>query len=196
MANLKSLFKFFVPVSALLLVTSVSTAIEEDLVQQEFLRLQSDPDHSLSFEINAPIEFVFEFLSQRVQDYTDDATAVSFVHDNFSSENSPGVGSLRITTMENGEQLVQRFLRYDPPTAYAYITDMEASTIDVPLSYSLASYELADINNEGTLLQVSVVYRASSRLLSFFVSRAFNSALENDFETAVELIEAEYSQSD
>lgn len=175
-----------------MLAASAGAAVDETLIQQEYLRLQSEPDHAVTFEISAEQEFVFDFLTQRVHDYTTRADSVSFDHANSAIENNLGPGSLRITTMENSEQLVQRFLFYDPPNGYAYFTDMEKSTVDVPLSYSLARYELMRMDDERTRLRVSVVYQSSSRLLSFFVRRAFNSALENDFASAVELIEAEY----
>ena len=97
--------------------------------------------------------------------------------------------------MENGELLAQRFLLYDPPNTYAYFTDMESSSVKVPLSYSIAHYEFTSITREKTRFEVSVGYQSSSRLLSFFVRRVFNSALANDFESAVELIEAEYRQT-
>jgi hypothetical protein len=94
--------------------------------------------------------------------------------------------------LANSEKLVQRFLQFDPPYSYAYFTDMEKSTLEAPLDYSIARYELSNTTNEATNLKISVVYRSSSRLLGFFVRRAFVSALEKDFEKAVEIMEIEF----
>tara|TARA_B100000686_G_C16539407_1_gene836627 strand:+ start:376 stop:954 length:579 start_codon:yes stop_codon:yes gene_type:complete len=189
----RSLFNSSLSITlALAYTTSFSSEINEEFIRQELLRIQNSPDHSVSFEIDAPREFIFQFLTHRVQDYVNNAEAITFSHVNSISEDRLGAGSIRITTMENGEELVQRFLSYDPPSTYAYFTDMEASSVNVPLSYSLAHYELTYITSEKTNLRVSVVYRSSSRLLSFFVKRAFNSALEDDFAAAAKLIEERY----
>lgn len=195
-ANLKSsLHVLLLLALAFTNVVSFSAAIDDEFINKELERIQINPDHSISFEIDSSREFVFQFLSHRVHDYTKAARAVIFDHDNSVSEDRLDVGSVRITTMENGELLAQRFLLYDPPNTYAYFTDMESSSVKVPLSYSIAHYEFTSITREKTRFEVSVGYQSSSRLLSFFVRRVFNSALANDFESAVELIEAEYRQT-
>ncbi len=171
---------------------SIAAELDQVFVLEEFARTQNDPDHSVTFEVDAPPDVVFRFLTDRVHDYANDATAVEFDHRNSLTPDNLDSGSVRITTMKSNEQLVQRFIHYNPSTSYAYFTDMEASSVDVPLQYSIAYYQLTSIANEKTRLKISVVYKSSSRWLSYFVSRAFNSALENDFEAAVELIETEY----
>jgi len=182
------LFTLFVSINK----TSSGAEYDSNFVSSELQRTQSDPDHSVSFEISAPIEFVFDYLSERVYEYADNAVAVEFNHGTSLSRNEIDVGSERITLMEGNDTLVQRFLIYHPPIQYAYFTDMNASTIEVPLSYSLSRYTLEPINDSETRLDISVVYKSSSRLMAFFVNRAFKSALENDFENAVRKIEAEY----
>ena len=177
----------------LLLTSSIyATEIDEDFILQEFQRAQSSPDHSVSFVVNASADFVFNFLSRRVNRYVSAATGVEFEHSNSDTRGQLGSGSERSTTLVNSEKLVQRFLQFDPPHNYAYFTDMEKSTLEAPLDYSIARYELSSITNEVTNLKISVVYRSSSRLLGFFVRRAFVSALEKDFEKAVEIMEIEF----
>jgi hypothetical protein len=41
---------------------------------------------------------------------------------------------------------------------------------------------------------VAIVYKSSTRLLAFFVRRAFNSALKRDFERAAEVIKIAYQE--
>ena len=171
---------------------SAAAELEEEFIQQELARTQFDPDHTVTFEVNAPSDFVFEFLIRRIADYANDAVSVKFDHNNSLTQDRLDTGSIRITTMENTEQLVQRILLFEPPFSYAYYTDIKASTIEVPLDYSLARYNLVELDNNRTRLQISVVYKSSSRLLSYFVRRAFNSALESDFELAMHKIEQEY----
>ena len=97
--------------------------------------------------------------------------------------------------MEDNDFLIQRFLQFDPPFSYAYLTDMEESTLQAPLNYSLARYEFSEPDEGKTLVHVSVVYEPSSRLLAFFVRRVFNSALRKDFQRAREIIESNYQQT-
>lgn len=183
----------FLAVSVILMTQSSLTAAETDesFIARELERTHSDPDTVVTIAINAPVEFVFDLLLYRLEDYVTDAVNVAFDHADSASPAALDSGSERITTMENGEILVQRFLQFQPPQGFAYFTDMEQSTVAAPLRYSLARYELTD-NGEGTVLRVAVVYQSSSRLLAFFVRRAFNSALQRDFEKAAAVIEAEY----
>ena len=193
-ANRLNLFSQIFALLASLSVCFYSSAaeLEEEFIQQELARTQLNPDHTVTFEINAPSEFVFQFLIRRVADYAKDAVAVEFDHNNSLTLDRLDRGSIRITTMENADQLIQRILLFKRPFSYAYYTDMNASTIEAPLDYSLSRYNLTELDSNRTRVQISVVYKSSSRLLSYFVRRSFNSALEDDFELAVHKIEEEY----
>jgi len=68
--------------------------------------------------------------------------------------------------MDNGDKLAQRFLQYHRPYGFAYLTDMEKSTVEAPLDYSIAKYELTDVGDSRTLLKVAIVYKSSTRLLA------------------------------
>ncbi len=72
---------------------------------------------------------------------------------------------------------------------------MDRSTVSLPLNYSIARYELTELTDSSTALRVSLVYQPSSRLLAFIVRRAFRSALQNEFERAVEVIETQWRNS-
>ncbi|HCL72021.1 MAG TPA: hypothetical protein DIC58_04240, partial [Gammaproteobacteria bacterium] len=78
------------------------------------------------------------------------------------------------------------------PTEFAYYTNMELSTLSVPLDYSITRYSLTETNYENTELSVTVSYQASSKLFAFIVRRAFNSALRRDFERAANIIAEKY----
>ncbi len=172
--------------------SSQASEISSDFINEELLRVQTDPDHSIEIAIQAPIGFVFEFLSKKLNEYVAGAVAVEFDHSNSETIAELGVGSIRKTTMENSRVLVQRFLQFEPSSYYAYFTDMNMSTLEAPLDYSLARYELSSSSVDDTILRVSVVYKPTTRLLAFFVRRAFNSALKKDFENAARIIALEY----
>ncbi len=169
-----------------------SQTIPDGLIIQELERAQTEPDSATEVVIDAPIDYVFNFLTTRLHDYVADATAVEFDHSGSPRSEQLGKGSIRTATMQNGELLVQRFLLMDPPREFAYHTDMQRSTLEAPLQYSVGRYRLTELNERQTRLNVAVTYRATSRLFGFIVRRAFSSALRRDFERAAGIISSSY----
>ena len=169
-----------------------SQTIPDSLIIQELERAQTEPDSATEVMIDAPIDYVFTFLTTRLHDYVADATAVEFDHSGSPRSEQLGKGSIRTATMQNGELLVQRFLLMDPPREFAYHTDMQRSTLEAPLQYSVGRYRLTELNERQTRLHVAVTYRATSRLFGFIVRRAFSSALRRDFERAAGIISSAY----
>lgn len=172
--------------------TVAGQEITESFIVDELARTQSDPDSAISLAINAPRDFVFDFLTRRVHEYVSDARAVEFDHDSSVQAKQLGVGSERRIIMASDEFLLQRFLIIEPPSSFAYFVDMERSTLSAPLVYSISRYQLTETTPETTQLDIAVVYQSSTRLLAFLVRRGFNSALERDFDAAVAIIEADY----
>ena len=168
--------------------------ISFEFIAAELQRAEKNPDHSVEILISAPIEFVFGFLSQRLDEYIADAVAVEFDHADSKTEGEVDIGSIRKITLEDSSFLVQRFLRFDPFSEYAYLTDMERSSLDAPIAYSITKYNLSSPSVNETTLHVSVVYKPTTRLLGFFVRRAFNSAFKRDFENAAQVIASEYEK--
>ena len=169
-----------------------SQTIPDSLIIQELERAQTEPDSATEVVIDAPVDYVFTFLTTRLHDYVADATAVEFDHSGSPRSEQLGKGSIRTATMQNGELLVQRFLLMYPPREFAYHTDMQRSTLEAPLQYSVGSYRLTELNERQTRLNVAVTYRATSRLFGFIVRRAFSSALRRDFERAAGIISSAY----
>jgi len=169
-----------------------SQTIPDGLIIQELERAQTEPDSATEVMIDAPIDYVFTFLTTRLHDYVADATAVEFDHSGSPRSEQLGKGSIRTATMQNGELLVQRFLLMDPPREFAYHTDMQRSPLEAPLQYSVGRYRLTELNDRQPRLNVAVTYRATSRLFGFIVRRAFSSALRRDFERAAGIISSAY----
>ena len=109
-----------------------SQTIPDGLIIQELERAQTEPDSATEVVIDAPIDYVFTFLTTRLSNYVADATAVEFDHSGSPRSDQLGKGSIRTATMQNGELLVQRFLLMDPPREFAYHTDMQRSTLEAP----------------------------------------------------------------
>lgn len=173
---------------------TTASELSRDFIAAELQRTRSDPDSRVSVNIAAPRDYVFDFLTTRMDEYVEGAAALQFDHAGSVSMGRLDRGSLRITTMDNEKTLAQRFLLFTSPAEFAYHTDMELSTLSAPLKYSVTRYSLTEIDNENTELSVTVTYQASSRLFAFIVRRAFNSALMRDFERAASIISQIYRQ--
>ena len=165
-----------------------SQTLPKELITQELERTQTAPDSATEVVIDAPADYVFTFLTTRLHDYVADASALEFDHSGSTRSDQLGEGSFRTAIMKNGQLLVQRFLLMDPPREFAYHTDMQRSTLEAPLQYSVGRYRLTELNKRQTRLNVSVTYRATSRLFGFIVRRAFSSALRRDFDRAAGII--------
>lgn len=162
--------------------------VSEAEMAQELQRAETDPDQQVQFVTQAPPDYVFNFLLRRVPEYSSDASSLRFA----DPGRAPGVGSERIIVMADGKQLSQRILRYEPVSEYAYFTDMQRSSVEVPLLYSLGHYRFRETESGGTEVRVSVVYQPSSRLFAFLVRSAFNRALKRDLQRAATLIDQTY----
>ena len=166
--------------------------IDQSLIETELGRTYNDPDSEVIVTIDAPREFVFDFLVNRVDEFAENTESLRFDNSDARVPGALGIGSERIITLTEGEILLQRFLMFDPPASYAYHVDMARSTVDIPLEYSISRYELSENDEESTRLEVSVVYESNARLLGFVVRRMIRSALRREFEKASSIIEAEF----
>ena len=142
--------RFFLAILAVMPASPAgSQTIPDGLITQELERAQTEPDSTTEVVINAPADYVFTFLTTRLQDYVADANALEFDHSGSSRSDQLGEGSVRTATMQNGELLVQRFLLMDPPREFAYHTDMQRSTLEAPLQYSVGRYRLTELNEQA-----------------------------------------------
>jgi hypothetical protein len=172
-------------------VVNAQVSYGDEFIQKELERVVSDPENCVTISVDAPVNYVYRFLMERLDLYAKDAETVTF---NASGEDSiqASVGTERTTTMKKGGTLVQRFLIVEPPMTYAYFTDISKSTLSIPLKYSVAKYEFAEVGVKKTTVKISVVYEPSSRLTGFIVRRLFNSAFERDFNNAAKIMSERY----
>lgn len=169
-----------------LIVVQAASAAEysSDFIRSEVLRAEENPDSGTSIRVDMAIELVFDALLSRLDEYTEDVASVSFEHDSSSMPGALGVGSERITTMTDGNILVQRIVTYRPPEEFAYFTDMALSTVSVPIDYSVGHYRFIELDDDIVEARVSVAYKPSSRLTALLVRIGFNRALTRDFRNA------------
>lgn len=172
-------------------LSAAAMAAEEltpELLESELARAIQDPDSEVEVRIAAPRAFAMQFILERLSDYSEDVTSIEFDH---GAEGELAPGSERLVDLEDGSLLVQRFMLVEE-NRFGYLTDMERSTTDIPIDYSIAYYEFTEIGDNETRLRVTAVFRPSTRLISLFVRRAFDSSLETEMTAAAELIADEY----
>lgn len=161
---------------------------DDQFVLNELERAKSNPDNSTMLEVAQPIELVFDALLTRLAEYSENIASISFDHSAALKTGALGVGSERITTMDDGKRLVQRILIFEPPKRFAYFTDMAKSTVGAPIDYSIGYYKFSEQQDGRVKAAVSVVYKPSSRLTAFLVRLGFNRAMSRDFQKAEEYL--------
>lgn len=177
-------------VPTLLLATSTpawlfaASAYSDQFIGAELERARLNPDNTTTLEVAQPIDLVFDALLTRLAEYSEDIAGVSFDHDNALVAGELGIGSLRITHMDDGTRLVQKIIVFDPPRAFAYFTDMSLSSVSAPIDYSIGYYRFEEQAIDRISATVSVTYQPSSRLTAFLVRLGFGRALSRDFRRA------------
>ena len=163
---------------------------DSQFIATEVARAIASPDNNIEIIVAQPIGLVFDALLTRLDEYTENISDITF--DNTNSQNSKkiGVGSERITTMNDGKRLVQRIIIFESPNTFVYFTDMAKSTVSVPIDYSIGHYQFSEQQDGRVNAAVSVAYKPSSRLTAFLVRLGFNRALARDFQKAEEYLNA------
>ncbi len=170
-------------------VTNANNGFNPEFINAEMQRVKTNPDHEMSINVNVPRQEVFDFLLNRVDAYSPDARSVSFDHSNSQKPQALGKGSERITVMKNGKSLVQRLIKIDTPTSFTYFTDMQKTKLEVPITYSIAHYELREQEDKSVTATISVVYQPKSRMTASLVRKSFNRAMNRDFKNAERILE-------
>jgi hypothetical protein len=179
---------FILQLGAAVSSVSAAEALTDETIAAELQRATNDPDSAVEYQVDRGPQELFEFLLDKLAEYSEEVVSIDFDHSQSAEPGSLGAGSERIVHLSDGSFIVHRFLQVDPPTSFAYLTDMESSTADIPIDYSIVHYQLSEIGDEQSQMRVAATFRPSSRLLSMFIRQAFDSALEADFSKVQELL--------
>jgi hypothetical protein len=188
MSPLSKAILIFVACVALSNHAQPANVFSDSFIREQFEKAKSEPNNRVLLDIDQPIEVVFQALLAELPNYSDDVVSTLFDNSNSLRRNELDVGSRRISTMENEDILVQKIILFDPPNSFAYFTQMVESTVNAPIDYSIGHYQLTEQANGRTAVEVSAVFRPSSRLTAFLVRFAFNRAFEQDFKNAEEYL--------
>jgi hypothetical protein len=188
MPLLSKAVSIFVACVALSSHAQSANEFSESFIREQLEKAKIEPNNRVLLDIDQPIEVVFQALLAELPDYSDDVVSILFDNSNSLSRDELGIGSRRISTMENEDILVQKIILFDPPNSFAYFTEMSESTVNAPIDYSIGHYQLTEQANGRTAVEVSAVFRPSSRLTAFLVRFAFNRAFEQDFKNTEEYL--------
>jgi len=139
---------------------------------------------------DAPLE-VIENLLTRVDLFDPTIAEVRFDHSQSVTPGEMGVGSRRICIFTDGRRLVEPLLVYDPPRAYAYTVDSEASTISLPVREIVLFYEFRK-GDHGTLVTVHAFFDPSIPGTGPVIEPVLTGTLRRTFQTAVDVFGGAY----
>ncbi|GAB5521445.1 MAG: hypothetical protein RhofKO_36960 [Rhodothermales bacterium] len=150
-------------------------------------RLTTSPQRMMvMMHFDQPADEIFPLLLERVDAYDDSIVEVTF--DNTASSNGEaiGVGSARVCVFDNGKQLVEPLLVYEPHRFYAYTVNPERSTFNLPIRDVLMFYSFEERPGGGTLVTVRAHYTPKSAIASPVVRSVFNRNVTKTFARATE----------
>lgn len=103
-----------------------------------------------------------------------------------------GVGSVRICVFEDGRELHEPILVWEPGRAYAYTVDAEASTMALPVSEIVLVYDFAPAVDGGTDVTVRAFYEPAVPGTGPIIEPVLTGTLRRTFQTAVDVFGGAY----
>ena len=138
----------------------------------------------------APSDMIPNLLT-RVDLFDPTIEEVRFDHSQSTTPGEMGVGSRRICIFTDGRELVEPLLVYDPPRAYAYTVDADASTMTLPVREIVLFYEFQE-DGDGTLVTVHAFYDPSIPGTGPVIEPVLTGTLRRTFQTAADVFGGEY----
>ncbi|MEO0568085.1 MAG: SRPBCC family protein [Pseudomonadota bacterium] len=138
----------------------------------------------------APSDVIPNLLTQ-VDLFDPTIEEVRFDHSQSATPGEMGVGSRRICIFTDGRELVEPLLVYDPPRAYAYTVDAEASTMALPVREIVLFYEFEE-DADGTLVTIHAFYDPSISGTGPVIEPVLTGTLRRTFQSATEVFGGAY----
>ncbi|MEL6934797.1 MAG: SRPBCC family protein [Pseudomonadota bacterium] len=138
----------------------------------------------------APSDVIPNLLT-RVDLFDPTIAEVRFDHSQSATRGEMGVGSRRICIFTDGRQLVEPLLVYDPPRAYAYTVDADASTMALPVREIVLFYEFKE-DGDGTLVTIHGFYDPSIPGTGPVIEPVLTGTLRRTFQTAAQVFGGAY----
>lgn len=152
--------------------TKTATTLTEAKLRR-IVRVQFDDDPAT----------VFSKLLRRVDLIDPNVVEVRFDHAQSRTSGQMDVGSRRICMFADGRVLVEPIIVYDPPRAYAYTVDQNASTMSLPVSTIVLFYNFTAID-DGTELRVRAHFDPAVPGTGPIIEPVLTGTLRRTFQTA------------
>ena len=122
-----------------------------------------------------------------------DPTIVEVRFDNAASSTPGeiGVGSVRICVFDDGRELHEPILAYEPGVSHAYTVDTEASTMSLPVSEITLLYDFAEAEG-ATDVTVRAFYDPKIPGTGVVIEPVLTGTLRRTFQAAVDTFGGEY----
>ncbi len=161
---------------------SFDAAITEDITLRR----------NVSVRFDQPPTDILPLLLTRVDLYDPDIVEVRFDHSQSEVPGQFGVGSRRICVFADGRALVEPLVVYDPPYAYGYTVDPEASTMNLPVSDIVLLYAFEANEIGGTALTVQAYFDPRIPGTGPVIEPVLTGTLRRTFQTATETFGGTY----
>lgn len=147
---------------------------------------------NVSVRFDQPPAEVLPLLLTRVDLYDPGIVEVRFDHSQSEVPGQLGVGSRRICVFADGRELVEPLVVYDPPYAYGYTVDADASTMNLPVSDIVLLYAFEANEAGGTDLIVQAYFDPRIPGTGPVIEPVLTGTLRRTFQTATETFGGAY----
>ena len=153
---------------------------------------QATPRRLGEMQFDMPPAEMVPLLLTRVDLFDPTIAEVRFDHSQSATPGAFGAGSRRICIFEDGRELVEPIVLYDPPNAYAYTVDADASTMALPVREIVLIYDFSKTPEGGTALSVRAFYDAKIPGTGPVIEPVLTGTLRRTFQTAVDVFGGTY----
>lgn len=152
---------------------------------------EATPRRVVRMTFDGPAAAVQDHLLRHVDRF--DPTIVEVRFDNAASATPGeiGVGSIRICVFDDGRELHEPILAYDPGVSHAYTVDTEASTFDLPVSEITLLYDFAEADG-ATDVTVRAFYDPKIPGTGVVIEPVLTGTLRRTFQAAVDTFGGAY----
>lgn len=171
---------------------SASVAQDTTVLSDASAYTQATPRRIVEMRFDRPPSEILPLLLTRVDLFDPAITEVRFDHSQSETPGSFGVGSRRICIFEDGRELVEPIILYDPPYAYGYTVDAAASTMTLPVSEIVLLYDFGEASDGGTMLSVHAFYDPKIPGTGVVIEPVLTGTLRRTFQTAVDVFGGSY----
>ena len=152
---------------------------------------EATPRRVVKMRFDGPAAEVQDHLLRHVDRFDPTIIEVRFDNTSSATPGEIGVGSVRICIFDDGRELHEPILAYEPGIAHAYTVDAEASTFDLPVSEITLLYDFMQADG-ATEVTVRAFYDPKIPGTGVVIEPVLTGTLRRTFQAAVDTFGGEY----